>query len=473
MKKTFLFSAVFIFALPGAFAQKQTEGRLGKSFLDVVYSCAAANDGGYILTGLTHNGINDAYGDIMVIKTLSSGDTSWTFTCGGPKLEGGNCVIQTADGGYMVSGHTEDFGARDCDAFLMKLDKNGRQQWLKVYGGDEDDICEGTIEMPNGDFVFAGITASWGVVGRRHVYFVRTNSSGDTVWTKNYGGTGTEYGYSITGMAKGGFLAAGFSNSWGSGEEDGWLLRLNDNGDTLWTRLYKNGGNTRFYKILPALDNGFMLAGFTTQTKTCKTQGLIVKLDAEGNELWKKTYGDTAQRIAFHDAVQLPNGNFIFAGSDFESDTTGNAYILATDEKGNTISSQLCGGNYSLANCVAAQGNNSFLIAGLTGKFDHDGDFYWMETDNTSSGVPAVKVAVPRIYPNPVRDRSVVILPESEAYQPCLMEVINTSGIIVYSRANIAAKDLVIQRSIFAPGNYLLRISCEDGKVYKGRFTIE
>jgi len=248
--------------------QTKIEGHWGKPYLNIAYSCAATRDSGYILTGLTKNGINNAYGDIIVVKLNSMGDTLWTYLLAAPLLQGGNCVIQSADGGYMVSGHTQNYGSVDCDAYFMKLDSLGNYQWLTHYGGFADDIAEGTIQMPDGGFVCAGITESFGnpdtSIRNRHIYFVRIDSIGDTVWTKWYAGSNEEYGYSIALSPTGGFFADGWSSSWGAGEKDGWLFRLDNSGNLLWKKLFKSDtGDTKLFKIIPTSDGGYVLAGGT------------------------------------------------------------------------------------------------------------------------------------------------------------------------------------------------------------------
>ena len=331
MKSTHLLSTLSLLLCSSPlYAQKTIEQHWGNLGYDGAFAAAATNDGGYVITGLTQS-MSDSVGDIVVIKVSSSGDTIWTMQYGGPKLEGGNDVIQTADGGIMVSGHTEDFGALDCDAFMMKLDKNGKHEWFKVYGGEEDDISEGIAELPNGDFIIAGITASYGNAGPselRHSWFIKTSSMGDTLWTKCYGGNGEDYAYSIAGTTAGGFLAAGYTASRGQGEKDAWLLRMQDNGDTLWTRTYAAGGDSRFFRIIPTIDNSFILAGFTHPAQDSNALGLVVKVDANGNELWKKTFGGDNENVELHSVAQLPNGNLVFCGVSHKNDRRGNAYML-------------------------------------------------------------------------------------------------------------------------------------------------
>jgi hypothetical protein len=480
MKKLLVLSvSLFPAFLNFATAQKITEGHWGQQGYDIAYSAAATDDGGYIITGLTQSG-TDTVGDIIVIKTNADGDTMWTFRYGGPKLEGGNNVIQTTDGGYMVSGHTEDFGADDCDAFMMKLDKGGRYEWLKVYGGEFDDVCAATLEMPDG-YIFTGVTASYGnggIDGNRHVYFVRTNGNGDTTWTRYYAGRGIDYSYSIAAMPKGGFLAAGYSTSFGS-QEQGWLLRLKDNGDTLWTRRYPNGGNTRLYKVLPATDNGYIVAGYTSTCVSCNLQGLIIKLDADGKEVWQKTVSNDNDMIIFHDVAQLSNGDLMFAGTSANRYPSGSekegAYIYTTDLNGIKITDTLYGGKGAVANAIALQGNNSYLVAGGTYAYgDNLGDIYYMEMNNTISGVASVKEPWPHLYPNPMKARpAVLVLPAAEANQQVCVDIINMDGKLISSQENILSKNIIINPALLPAGNYLYRVSCKDGKVFKGKFVVE
>ena len=396
-------------------AQTKIEGHWGKEYLNVAYSAAPCTDGGFILTGLTKNGVGDDYGDIIVIKLDSIADTQWTFTYGGPFLEGGNCVIQTADGGYLVSGHTEDFGAVDCDAFMMKLDAAGNHQWFKIFGSYADDIAEGTIQLPDGGYVFAGITESYGNADtssrNRHIYFVRTTATGDSVWTRFYAGGGTEYGYSIARMKNGDFLAVGWTTSRGIGEKDGWICRLSSAGDTMWTRVYKSDtGDTKFLKIIPTMDNGFIVAGGTHQPLNSlssvysHTQGYLLKVDSAGNELWTKTIGLVTDGIELRDVAELPDGKLMFTGSSFAKDTTGNAYILTTDASGNAVKDTTTGGIYSYANSMCLHGAANYLIAGQTSMYGNpDGDIYWMEMINPGTGVQQLKSDGQVFYPKQVR----------------------------------------------------------------------
>ena len=490
MKKSVLLPVLFLLVCArAAFAQnpvlnntnnygKVVEGHYGKAGQDVAYGAAATSDGGYIITGLTTSVVPNS-DEIVVIKIGPQGDSTWSRIYSGPLLTGGNCIIQTSDGGYMVAGHTEDWGSNDCDAYEMKLDQNGNMLWENHYGGDSDDIAKCVLQLGTSGYILGGYTFSYGNVDTNqtsHVYIIRTNNTGDTLWTRVYAGAKSDECYSIINMADGGFLAAGWSNSFGNGEDDGWLLRMNANGDTLWTRLYKAPGDTRLNKVLPTIDNGYILAGSTTPAAGDYSQGLIVKLDANGNPQWQKSYGDTAANITFQSVVQLPTGNYIFAGSIYATPTTNNVYLLTTDANGTMQMDEVCGGTDSWANEIVAQGNNSYLIAGATAQYgDPDGDVYYREMNNTlPASVAIVSMEGPQLYPNPVMNQpAIIILPAAEANEAVHFEVMTSGGQVIVNNNSTLAKDIVINRDDFAAGMYIFKVTCSDGKVYKGKFVVE
>jgi len=474
MKSTFLFSFLSLLIISSSLAQNGLEHHWGRTGYDAAFSVAATSDGGYVISGLSQS-MGDTVGDIIVIKVNGQCDTQWTLLYGGPKLEGGNAVMETSDGGIMVSGHTEDFGAHDCDAFLMKLDKNGNRQWLKVYGGDEDDIAEGAAELPDGGFVFAGITASYGNATpseTRHTWFVRTTSAGDTVWAKCYGGSNTDYGYSIANTPAGGFLGVGYTRSRDKGEEQGWLLRIKDNGDTLWTRTYGANGDTRFTKILPVAGNCFIVVGITQSQPGARTQGIMIKLDADGHELWKKTYGN-GEGIAFQGVAQLPTGNLMIAGGSQKADSNWNAYLLMTDENGNQLSEKLMGGTGGYANAVAVQGNNNWMLAGYSKQWDPLTDIFY--TENSNMSVPELNSGMGQVYlfPNPVKGKSSLLLPAKYAYQQVHVDITDVLGKKTSCGEYMMGKDAIIDKRALPAGQYFYRVSCKDGEVYSGKFAVE
>ena len=472
MKKPILF-VLLILAANILSAQKKVEKAWGGPGFDGIFSNTATSDGGYILSGLTKTE-GDTNGDILIAKTNSHGDTLWTMHYGGPLLEGGNGIIQTSDGGYMIAGHTESFGAGDCDAYCMKLDNEGNKKWFHTYGGKDDDVNFSALELKTGEFIWVGYTDNFGAK-TRDMYLVKTDNKGDTIWTKHYGGDGIEYGYSIKQMSSGNFLVAGTSTSNVSGKFDGWLLCLKENGDTLWTRHYGGNNDSRFFSISNTHDGGFIVAGFTANTGAGKMDAWLVKLDEFGNTIWEKTYGKANDDVLYS-VAQLPNGNFVATGYTKSTDTNGRVYVLTADSLGGFISGDEYGPATSSGHSIAVQGSNSFMVAGYTGFFAYaNSDFYFLEIDNAATGINENKndESSVRIFPNPFSNTATLLLPEKGNYENTSMEIINSQGQIVQKISPGSDKSISIHGENLPKGLYLYRYNSNNETVYTGRFIIQ
>lgn len=230
-------------------------------------------DGGYIITGITCPQVMGVE-ELLLLKLDSLGDTLWTRTYGTMDSDGGAAIIQTPDSGYVITGcngasasyslwilktdvngamlwskvyspgnyawgtsidKTNDGGYVVCgsifggsgetDFWLLKTDAQGDTLWARPYGGPSMDDALSVKQTNEGGYVMAGRTYSYGA-GLDDVYIVRTDSTGDTLWTKTYGGTGADYGSSIDLTPDGGYIIAGCTESFGAGYEDVWLLRI-------------------------------------------------------------------------------------------------------------------------------------------------------------------------------------------------------------------------------------------------------
>jgi hypothetical protein len=151
-------------------------------------------------------------------------DTLWTRTYGGIGEELAYSVQQTADGGCVVSGYTESFGAGVSDFYLVKTDSQGDTVWTRTYGGGYADYGRSVQQTTDGGYVVAGYTYSFGA-GSSDFYIVRTNTQGDTLWTRTYGGSSGDYACSVQQTADGGYVVAGYTRSFGAGSLDFYLVK--------------------------------------------------------------------------------------------------------------------------------------------------------------------------------------------------------------------------------------------------------
>jgi hypothetical protein len=156
---------------------------------DRAYSLDLTSGGGFVLTGTTQS-YGAGYYDVYLVKVTSLGIMQWDRTFGGSGEDYGYSVVQTSDGGYAIAGYTESFGAGNKDVYLIKTDQNGNLQWEMTFGGSDDDIGESLLQTPDGGYIIAGATHSYG--GMWDVFVVRTDSEGTLEWQQTYGGGGTD-----------------------------------------------------------------------------------------------------------------------------------------------------------------------------------------------------------------------------------------------------------------------------------------
>jgi hypothetical protein len=160
-----------------------------------------------------------------LIKTDSLGNTLWNKSYGGPKTDYGRSVEQTFDGGYIISGNTYSFSAGDADVGLLKTDSEGNLQWIKNFGGTKRDRGECVYQTSDGGFIITGYTDSYGA-GFDDVWILKTDSNGFMEWSKTVGGPKHDRGYSIRQTKDGGYIIVGETLSYGAGSMDVYLIKL-------------------------------------------------------------------------------------------------------------------------------------------------------------------------------------------------------------------------------------------------------
>jgi hypothetical protein len=301
----------------------KTYGRTG---YDEAYSVQQTSDGGYIVAGRTSD-------NIFLIKTDASGNVQWAKTYGGPSSDVASSVQQTSDGGYIVAGRTLSFGAGNYDAFLVKTDANGNLQWAKTYGRTYADYASSVQQTSDGGYIVAGYTNSFGA-GMSDIFLIKTDANGDIIWAKTYGGTSGDNAYSVQQTSDGGYIVAGRTASFGAGGTDIFLIKTDANGNIIWAKTYGGTYDDWAYSVQQTSDGGYILAGYTDSFYAVRLDIFLIKTDANGNIIWAKTYGGTSGDNAYS-VQQTSDGGYIVAGytNSFGAGWT-DAFLIKTDENG-------------------------------------------------------------------------------------------------------------------------------------------
>ena len=243
------------------------------------------------------------------IKPRNNGD-KWMKTYGGADDEFGSSVQQTPDGGYIIFGITESFGAGREDFWLIKTDSAGNKIWDQTYGGEGADMVSFGQQTSDGGYIMVGWTYSF-EVGKADIWLVKTDSQGNKVWDKLFGGNGYETASEVWQTSDDGFVIIGYTDSFGSGSRDMWLIKTDAEGNLLWDKTYGGIKDDQGHSMKITSDGGFILAGgkYTSQT-TNKFDVWLIKTDSAGEIIWDKTYGGSEHETAWC-VQQTTDGGYI------------------------------------------------------------------------------------------------------------------------------------------------------------------
>ncbi|MCP3685681.1 MAG: T9SS type A sorting domain-containing protein [bacterium] len=352
----------------------------GGALEDIGYPMQQTSDGGYIIAGYTKSfGAGDL--DFYAVKTDSVGDTLWTRTYGGSLNDHARSVQQTDDGGYILAGYTTSFGAGSGDCYLIKTDAIGSIEWDKTYGGIGDDCAFSAQQTSDGGYILAGYTTSFGA-GGWDFYAVKTDSVGDTLWTRTYGGSSDDWAWSVQQtIPDGGYIITGQVLSYGAGGWDFYAVKTDSVGDTLWTRTYGGTGDDHPKSVLQTIDGGYTFAGLTNSFGAGSCDFYLVNTNSLGDTLWTRTYGGILEDIAFC-VQQTSDGGYVLAGYAYSFGAGGrDFYLVKTNTLGDTLWTRTYGGSLDdTAVSVQQTTDGAFVLGGHTLSFGAGGtDFYLMK----------------------------------------------------------------------------------------------
>jgi hypothetical protein len=357
-------------------------------------------------------------------------------TFGGSLDEKIGSVVKTSDGGMIVVGHTNssdgDINKQydQIDIWIIKIDSQGNKVWSKTIGGSKNDYGTSIIATNDGNFIISGYTeSSDGIVpsnfGLHDFLVVKINSSGDVIWSKNYGFSGHDHAHKIIQTSDGGYFVVGFSEYsgiegsggtqnngegheighkgvlHGSGEFIG--VKINSQGEFMWYRYFGGTQNDRVNDVVEANDGGFLMVGFSESSDFDINDNKgsydfwVVKLQSNGSLAWKHNYGGSGIDQAFG-VVKTNNNSYLIVGRSNSDDkdisvSLGgfDAWVIHIDDHGHLIWNKSFGGSeFDSAEQIRMLSNGNFGIVGNTRSIlnnDNKGenDFWFLEVDNKAN----------------------------------------------------------------------------------------
>lgn len=316
-------------------------------------------------------------------------DTIWTRTHGGGNDDFGFSIVPTSDNGFIITGKIMPVFGRFWDTYLLKTDASGDTLWLKTYGSEYDELGASVQQTTDGGYILAGSTQPFGL-GYVKVYLVKTDATGDTLWTKTLGETENDAAYAVRQTADNGYAMTGYSFSWVTGGPDVFLMKTNSQGDVMWTKTYGGLYDDMGYSLEQTTDGGYVIAGF--KGEPLEHDVFILKTDSKGDTIWTKTYGGRYDDVA-SSIQQTRDGGYIAVGhtTSFTADQNPDVYLIKTDSKGDTLWTRTYGDMYNdVGYAVRQLSDNGYIIVGYTGQefvpgLRVDFDVYLIRTDENGN----------------------------------------------------------------------------------------
>ena len=256
---------------------------------------------------------------IMYAGILSAQTVKFEKIYGNTGYDYGYAAIQTYDKGYAVAGVTSSFGKGNTDAYLLKVDSLGEIRFHKTFGGINIDQAYSIQQTTDSGLVMAGYTNSFGN-GGYDMYINKTDASGNIIWTKTYGGANWDFAYSIRQTSDGGYIVAGGTTSYGNGNEDMYLVKLNASGDTTWTKTFGGTDDEEAKSVKQTKDGGYILTGFTKSFGDNTGDIYTIKTNSKGELLWAYQYKGSKEDFSF-DIIESASGKYIIVGKTKSNNT--------------------------------------------------------------------------------------------------------------------------------------------------------
>ncbi len=318
----------------------------------------------------------------LLLSQMAEAQIMFQRHYGGNADDYGSKVLQMDDGGYLVASITESYGAGYGDIYLIRTNEYGDVLWTKTYGGIDDDVPNAMIKTNDANIIIAGSTRSYGA-GSKDFYLLKINQNGDTLWTKTYGGISEESAYDVIQTSDGGFFIIGNSLTYTFGFSSVYVVKTNSTGEIIWSKSYEKANANSGVSAIQLSDNGFFFCGVAQQSLINTSDCYFIRTNAQGDTIWTKTFGGNDYDGAFqcYDA-----GDGIIVSGTTKSFGAGNndIFLGKFDYNGNNIWYKTYGGaGDEIGGRFARTNDNGYILTGYTSSYGMGNqDVYLIKTDN-------------------------------------------------------------------------------------------
>lgn len=323
---------------------------------------------------------------IATSAIYASSSNTFSKTYGGDEDDIGKSIVKT-DRGYLIAGKSKSFTKdRYYDAYLINIDKNGNKIWSKIYGGKEDDEANGIVNFGKG-FVFVGSTKSYGN-DNLSFYFVRIDKNGNIVWKKTYyrGSDDEYYGNAIASDGKNLVIAGTEKHlNFFSAKINPLLFQIDNKGSINW-RGYYGGKDEDYANAIISTKDGFVMAGTTETYGHGDFDSYIVKVNKEGKKEWFHAYGGEDDEVA-NDIIATKDGYIIVGSTNSFGLNYKDVFVVKVDKKGKVIWRHSYGGKYDdEAFAITQSPDGGYVIVGKSEVRRKGSELYILKINSNGKG---------------------------------------------------------------------------------------
>jgi hypothetical protein len=301
-------------------------------------------------------------------------EIDWEKVFGSTGEERGMSVEQTSDGGYIMVGYAErgPLGVGNFDIWLIKTDSSGELEWEKFYGGSGNDRAYDVRKTIDGGYIIIGTTGSFGA-GGYDIWLIKTDGNGDELWTdfnRTYGGPLNEEGYSVRQTADGGYILAGYTESFVNPSDssyDAWLVKTDALGTVEWDNHFGGDSTDEANCVQATSDGGYIFCGMTRPASLIPDV-YLVKTHADGRQDWSVSFGDSEEMDRAYSVLQTADGGYLLVG---RTQTYGagdwDVWMIKTSASGAIEWHETFGGGkWDEGHCVQPTLDGGYIIAGMS-----------------------------------------------------------------------------------------------------------
>lgn len=329
---------------------------------------------------------------LKVYTQCSSTVTTFQKAYGGSGNERAHSIQKTSDGGYVVAGETTSYGAGDKDIFVLKIDVNGVEQWTKTYGSTfADDGFSITIKQTSDlGFIVSGSTNGFGAGSYDDSYIIKINNTGTVQWEKRISGSSWDRFRDVVELSTGDFLLTGDDGSYSAGNLDAHVVKISSTGNLIWIKNLGTSFREHSQSIIELPNGNYLLSGNTCDNSSSNAAyPFIIKTTNSGTVIWGKEYNISTFFTDINETIMLNDGNLLNIGETRSSDLANHdIFLLKTDTNGTVIWSKKYGGTGNdIGVNIREKTNGELIISAFTGSFGNANQLLLINTDASGNAI--------------------------------------------------------------------------------------